>query len=126
MSTQVDVGKLADQVDKYGYAYVMTVGDSGRVHAVAVHPSVSDGVVVVAEAGGRTLRNAAARPAISLVWPPAADGGYSLIVDGDSLQDGGILRITPTRAVLHRAATPVLVGAAAVDDDACRADCIEL
>ena len=125
MSTQVDVGALADQMDKYGYAYLMTVGDSGRVHAVAVHPTLSDGVVIVAEGGGRTLHNAAARPAISLVWPPAAGGGYSLIVDGDARQDDGILSITPTRAVLHRAATPVLVGAAA-DDDSCRADCIEL
>jgi hypothetical protein len=89
-----------------------------------VHPTVSDGVVVVVEAGSRTLRNAAARPAISLVWPPAADGGYSLIVDGDARQDDGILRIAPTRAVLHRAAVPLLVGAA--DDDACRADCVEL
>jgi hypothetical protein len=124
MSTQVDVGKLADQVENYGYAYVMTVGDSGRVHAVAVHPTVVDGAVVVTEAGGRTLRNAAARPAISLVWPPAADGGYSLIVDGDARQDDGILRIAPTRAVLHRAAL-VMAGAAA-DDDACRADCVEL
>ena len=125
MSTQVDVGKLADQVENYGYAYVMTVGDSGRVHAVAVHPTVVDGAVVVTEAGSRTLRNAAARPAISLVWPPAADGGYSLIVDGDARQDDGILRIAPTRAVLHRAAALVMAGAAA-DDDACRADCVEL
>jgi hypothetical protein len=125
MSKQVDVGKLADQVENYGYAYVMTVGDGGRVHAVAVHPTVSDGAVVVTEAGSRTLRNAAARSAISLVWPPAADGGYSLIVDGDARQDDGILRIAPTRAVLHRAVATVLVGAAP-DDDACRADCIEL
>jgi hypothetical protein len=124
MSTQVDVGKLAEQVANYGYAYVMTVGDSGRVHAVAVHPTVSDGAVVVAEAGTRTLRNAAARPAISLVWPPAADGGYSLIVDGDAHLDDGILSVVPTRAVLHRAAL-VMAGAVA-DDDACRADCIEL
>ena len=126
MSKQVDVGKLADQVENYGYAYVMTVGDSGRVHAVAVHPKVSDGAVVVTEAGGRTLRNAAARPAISLVWPPASDGGYSLIVDGDARQEDGILRIAPTRAVLHRAANAVVMASADADEDACRADCIEL
>ena len=125
MSKQVDVGALADQVATYRYAYLMTVGDSGRVHAVAVHPTVSDGAVVVTEAGSRTLRNVAARPAISLVWPPAADGGYSLIVDGDAQQDDGILRIAPTRAVLHRAAALVIAGGA-LDEDACRADCIEL
>ena len=125
MSKQVDLDKLADQVANHGYAYVMTVSDSGRVHAVAVHPTMSDGDVVVTEPGNRTLRNAAARPSISLVWPPAMDGGYSLILDGDARQDDGILRVAPTRAVLHRAAALVSAGAPA-DDDACRADCIDL
>ncbi|MEO7007070.1 MAG: hypothetical protein ABI275_03695 [Terrimesophilobacter sp.] len=126
MSKQVELGALADQVANYGYAYVMTVSDGGRVHAVAVHPTMADGGIVVTEAGSRTLRNAAARPAISLVWPPAMDGGYSLIVDGDARQDDGTLHVAPTRAVLHRAAALALAGAASADDDSCRADCIEL
>ena len=56
-----------------------------------------------------------------LLFPARADGDYSLIVDGTAVvipsESGPRMRITPTRAVLHRPA-------AAVDPtSACGADC---
>jgi hypothetical protein len=129
MSKHVDLDALAEQLGNFGFAYLMTVGDNGRVHAVAVHPVLADGVLVISEPSHRTHANALARPGISLVWPPAAASDYSLIVDGDAVLDGDIVRVAPIRAVLHRAAVadPALVMVGASDPDAgCRADCIEI
>jgi hypothetical protein len=129
MSKHVDLDALAEQLGNFGFAYLMTVGDNGRVHAVAVHPVLADGVLVISEPSHRTHANALVRPGISLVWPPAAASDYSLIVDGDAVLDGDIVRVAPIRAVLHRAAVaePALVMAGASDPDAgCRADCIEI
>jgi hypothetical protein len=74
--------------------------------------------------GRRTLANAAERPAVTLLWPPVEPEGYSLIVDGTAeMSDDGVL-VSPTRAVLHRAAA---AGAtASADDHACVSDCIEV
>ena len=46
---------------------------------------------LVAAVGGGTARNAAARPQVSLCYPPSSADGYSLIVDGTAtvLDDGG-------------------------------------
>jgi hypothetical protein len=54
--------------------------------------------------GTKTLANAADRPLVSLLWPPADVGGYSLIVDGTARAQDGLLVISPTRAILHRPA----------------------
>ena len=55
--------------------------------------------------GRGTARNAAARSAISLCYPPVDDGGYSLIIDGTAAVDGeATVRLAPTGAVLHRPA----------------------
>ena len=128
MSKHVDLGALAEQLGNFRFAYLMTVGDNGRVHAVAVQPVLADGALVISEPSHRTHANALARPGISLVWPPAEASDYSLIVDGDAALDGDVLRVTPTRAVLHRAAPALVpVGASGSDPDAgCRADCIEI
>ncbi len=65
--------------------------------------------------GGTTRRNAAANPAITLLWPARDD--YSLIVDGTAVVDegGGNVTITPSTAVLHR------IAGAAGDGPNCRA-----
>lgn len=129
MSKQVDLDALSGQLERFGFAYLMTVGDSGRVHAVAVNPSMSDSGLVITEPSHRTHANAAARPNVSLVWPPSAPGGYSLIVDGDAGLDGDILRVTPTRAVLHRPAAPGDTPAETdvpEEQSACRSDCVEI
>jgi hypothetical protein len=104
MSLPVGLDELRDEMARFGSApYVLTVRDDGAPHAVAV--SVSwDGDRLATAVGARTAANAAARPRVSLLWPPREPGGYSLIVDGSAEVDGELLRVAPSRAVLHRPA----------------------
>ncbi|MDP9072825.1 MAG: pyridoxamine 5'-phosphate oxidase family protein [Actinomycetota bacterium] len=104
MSVPVDLSGLRDEVDRYGLEpYLITVSDDGRPHAVAV-AVVWDGELMSTGAGSRTASNVADRPAVSLLWPPVDDGGYSLIVDGRAHSDpnGGRILVEPVKAVLHR------------------------
>ena len=109
--------------ERGGSAYVLTVSDDARPHAVHV-PVRWQGDVLAADVGKRSAANAAARPAVSLLYPVRADGDYSLIVDGTAVvassEDGHRLLIAPTKAVLHRpAAAPDPVSP-------CGADCVPL
>jgi len=121
MSIPVSLERLRVASEERGPgAYVLTVSDDGRPHAV--HGPLSwEGTVVAAEVGRRTAANAQARPCVSLLFPVRGDGDYSLIVDGmatvERTATGHRLLITPTKAVLHRPAT--------VPDpaSACSADC---
>jgi hypothetical protein len=70
---------------------------------VALTPAIVDGALRFA-AGGRTCRQAVARPAVSVVFPPTADDAFSLVVDGDAVVDGTTVVVTPTWAVRHRPA----------------------
>lgn len=104
-------------------AYLLTVTDDGRPHAV--HVAVEwDGDRLAVAVGKRSAANAAARPSVSLLFPLRTDGDYSLIVDGTASSAAGgaepRVLITPGKAVLHRAA--------AVPDPAapCAADCVPL
>jgi hypothetical protein len=104
MSVPVELTELRDAIAKQaGFAYVMTVSDEQRAHAVALVPELR-GNVLVCEGGNTTCRNASARPVVSLVWPPRTERDFSLIVDGDATVAGNVITITPTRAVFHRAA----------------------
>jgi hypothetical protein len=104
--------------------YLLTQGENGRPHAVAV--SIEwQGDRILASAGSRSAANIAARPLLSLLWPPVEPGGYSLFVDGEGrvIGSGAETRIsvTPTRGVLQRpgeAATSTARG--------CSSDCIPL
>jgi hypothetical protein len=102
-------------------AYLLTVSDDGRPHAVHV-PVAWLGDRLTAEVGKRSAGNAAARPAVSLLFAVRAADDYSLIVDGvvdAPVRDGGQqLFITPTKAVLHRPAT------APNPSSGCDADCV--
>ena len=122
MSIPVPLDRLRAEIAERGEgAYLLTVADDARPHAV--HVAVRwDGDVLVAEVGKRSAANAAARSAVSLLYPLRAAGDYSLIVDGTATvsPDGGRVSVTPTKAVLHRPA-------AVVDADAaCGADCVPL
>jgi hypothetical protein len=104
VSIAVALEELAAELERWDFAYVLTTGDDGRAHAVALVPHVVDGALQF-EAGGRTCRNAAARPQIALVFPPPPGGdGFSLLVDGDARVDGSTVVVTPTWAVKHRPA----------------------
>lgn len=102
---------------------MLTVTDDARPHAV--HVAVQwEGDALSTEVGKRSAANAAARSAVSLLYPIRTDGDYTLIVDGTAVvaphENGARLLITPTKAVLHRAA-------AAPDPlSSCTADCVPL
>jgi hypothetical protein len=126
VSVPVAIDRLRAETERFGpAAFLLTVSDGCHPHAVAVTPSWDGDTLVIAEPGRRTTANAVERPdAVSLVWWPYEDHGYSLIVDGEAavVGDGASLRITPLKAVLHRAAsTPGHVG-----PTGCESDCVQL
>ena len=110
---QVDFERLADALTRYRHAYLVTVDDDYRVHTVDVEPHLAGQVLEVGVVAGTTRRNVENRTAVTLLWPPDEYGGYSLIVDGstqlvdsDGADGTAALRVTPTRALLHRKAEP--------------------
>lgn len=124
MTIPVPLERLRAAVEERGgSAYLLTVSDDGRPHAVHV-PTTWEGERLVAEVGRRTAANAGARPAVSLLFAVRGAGDYSLIVDGSAAveagADGSRVLVSPTRAVLHRAA------AVADPAAACGADCVPL
>jgi hypothetical protein len=120
MSIPVPLERLREEILARGEnAYVLTVSDDMRPHAV--HASVRwQGDVLAAEVGKRSTSNAAARRAVSLLYPLRTPDDYSLILDGTAAVEGQRLLITPTRAVLHRPAK------APDPQSACGADCVPL
>jgi hypothetical protein len=103
MSIAVPLDELEAVTAGYGWAYLLTVRDDQRPHVVAVSP-IWDDTVLVAEVGRSTASHVAARPDISLCYPPIEADGYSLIVDGTGAVEGQTVRFTPADAVLHRPA----------------------
>ncbi|HEX6016542.1 MAG TPA: hypothetical protein VFZ28_00425 [Burkholderiaceae bacterium] len=122
MSIPVEFSNLASEIARYRFAYLMTTNGDGAPHAVAVFAGLQGGEVVVDGIGRRTRENALQRPVVGLVWPPQSEAGYSLIVDGQAAVVGASMRISPSRAVLHRPAPlpePKPPGT-------CTSDCVEL
>jgi len=104
VSVGVALERLRDEVVRYGpNPFVLTVSEDGRPHAVSV-TIAWEGDDLVGGCGRSTALNAAARPEISLLWPPVDPGGYSLIVDCTAFVADRQLRLRPSRAVLHRSA----------------------
>ncbi len=104
MSIPVELDDLVAATGDYGFAYVITVSEAGTPHLVAATPRWGDDGASIA-VGRTTLRNATARPSISLCFPPVEAGGYSLIVDGvASVAGEGAITFVPSGAVLHRPA----------------------
>jgi hypothetical protein len=104
---KVDLQALANALADYPYAYLITVDDDYRAHTVTVEPQLREATLDVGLIGGRTRNNLARRPDVTLLWPPAEPGGYSLIVDGTAeVTEAGAetarLSVVPTRALLHR------------------------
>ena len=123
MSVKVDLNQLADALTDYTFAYLVTVDDGYNAHTVAVDPVLADGVIDVGPVGGSTHRNLTAHNDVTLVWPPAQRGGYTLIVDGKGrpAKADSALQIVPGRAVLHRKAAP-----GAATKPGCKDDCVPL
>jgi hypothetical protein len=105
MSIPVELPTLVATMATYGdTAFLLTGGDDGRPHIahVVVQPATA-GLTV--GAGRTSTANVRARPRAALLFAPVEPGGYSLIVDVDATAQGSGLLLTPTGAVLHRAAT---------------------
>jgi hypothetical protein len=123
VSIPVSLDALREGLADFGpEAYVLTVGEDGRPHAVMARVDWED-EVLVAGVGKTTARNAGDRPHVSLLWPRHQPGGYSLIVDGAAEVGDGRLRLAPSKAVLHRAAAG---GAPGPEEGACGSDCVPL
>jgi hypothetical protein len=106
MSVKVDLDRLADTLADFAFAYLVTVGDDFRAHTVAVDPVLASGVLGLGTIGRTTRANVTSHGDVTVIWPPREPGGYTLIVDGAARTSGETLAIVPTRAVLHRKATP--------------------
>ncbi|MGE0794666.1 MAG: pyridoxamine 5'-phosphate oxidase family protein [Acidimicrobiia bacterium] len=118
MSVPVDLSALrAELAGEGGSAYLVTVGESGAPHVVSVVVTW-DGDRLAVGGGRRTAANAAARPAVTLLWPTPTVGGLSLLVDGAAEVDGERVLVAPTSAIRHRSVTD--------PDGARRSDCAEL
>jgi hypothetical protein len=134
VSVDVDLGRLHEEIERFGRrAFLLSVRED-RPHVVSVTVERADHDLLV-RVGRRSAANAASRPAVSLLWPAAGPGPdeFSLIVDGTAGADdgparhddgtddtgesgeGARLRIQPTRAVLHRSREAVEPGAAGSD-----------
>ena len=107
MSIAVELDELRARVAELATdPFLLTVGDDGRAHSVAV-ATAWDGDTLVVPAGRTSRANARARSLVALLWPPPQRGAFSLIVDGTVTRvddDAEQVSIQPTRAVLHRPA----------------------
>jgi hypothetical protein len=126
MSVKVDLGELGQHLQRHPFAYLLTVGEDLRAHAVAVTPTLEEGGLLLTGLGRRTSDNIAARPDVSLVWPPYEPGGYSLIVDGRATVIDETARVEPGHAVLHRPADHASGEPAASAVTGCGNDCVPL
>jgi hypothetical protein len=126
VSIPVGLGELAAAIARFSTTpYLLTAGAEGRPHAVSAAP-VWQGTTLVCGAGRRTSSNVTAQPAVSLLWPPDEVGGYTLIVDATAVVADADIVLTPTNAVLHRAADHPggSGGSTATSGTGCGADCV--
>ena len=109
MSIEVPIEQLFTDLANWGFGYLLTVSDDERTHLLALRPQVhgqDDQRRLRFDAEGRrACRNSAARPNVSVVFPPTDDSdGYSLVVDGEATVVDRYVDVRPTWAVLHRPA----------------------
>ncbi len=109
MTMKVELGELAERLGEYSFAYLVTVGDDGRAHLLAVLPELAGDALTIGGVGKHSLANVATHPTITLVWPPASPDGFSLIVDGTAKTgaDDSVIVVSPTKAILHRPAVDI-------------------
>lgn len=101
----MELADLPEAIGQRGPAAFLVTTNENRAHVISVSVALIAGSLQV-EAGRRTMRNAVARPQVTLLWPHnAAHPHFSLLVDGHASvsADGAHLVITPSSAVLHRA-----------------------
>lgn len=109
MSIEVPLDELGEEIERWGFCYLLTVSEDERAHVLALHTEVVEaagGVRLRFDAGGgRACRNAAERPDVTIVFPPVPRSeGMSLVVDGAATVDDSVIDVRPTSAVRHRSA----------------------
>jgi hypothetical protein len=108
VSIRVELDAVAEEIGRWGFGYLTTVSDDGRPHLLALSPTVGAAgppVLRFDAGGGRACRNAAQRPGVAVVFPPAAHSdGFSLVLDGTATVDGSFVDVEVTSALLHRPA----------------------
>jgi hypothetical protein len=103
MSIPVEIDQLAEALRDFGAGYLLTASSDGRVKAMTVEPTLTDGVLRCAASRG-SAANLAANPHATVVFWPREEHGYSLLVDGRATVAGDAVELTPETAVLHRPA----------------------
>ncbi|MGQ0631657.1 MAG: pyridoxamine 5'-phosphate oxidase [Sporichthyaceae bacterium] len=102
MSIPVSLEDLPATIAKCGFAYLLTVTKEGGTWIRSTHVRAADGVLTLYDGGRRTRDNVVARPAITLLWPPAEPDGWTLLVDGTASVGAEVITVEPSHAVLHR------------------------
>jgi hypothetical protein len=105
VSVVVDLAELAVHIERFGpRAFLMTSASEDPPHVASVLVTMK-GDDLVMRAGRRTLANAEARPAVTLVWSSPNEHEHCLIVDGTAQRaTDEHLVVSPSSAVLHRLA----------------------
>lgn len=119
MSIPVDIADLKAVLEDFGSGYLLTTTDD-RIKVVTVDPTYDDSALMVSGPGRGTLRNLAANPAVTLVFPPRQPKGHTLLVDGTATAHGEDVRVEPVSAVLHR---PASHADGPLPTDGCGHDC---
>jgi hypothetical protein len=101
MSVLVDLADLPKTLADFDRGYLLTSRD-GLVKAVSVRAVPEVGGLRIATPGRGSVANVDANPNLTLVFPPLANPGMSLLVDGIGAVDGEDVLVTPTGAVLHK------------------------
>ena len=57
MSMKVELGELAERIREYSFAYLVTVGDEGRAHLLAVLPELGGESLTIGGVGKHSLAN---------------------------------------------------------------------
>ena len=92
------LGAVADR----GRPFLVTVGVGGGPHVGVVDAALDGSRFVVRGAGSHSRTNLAANHSVTLLWPAPSEDERSLIVDGAAHADGDVVRVAPTKAILHR------------------------
>lgn len=101
MSVLVDLVDLPKALADFDRGYLLTSKD-GLVKAVSVRAVPVDGGLLIATPGRGSVANVEANPILTLVFPPLANPGMTLLVDGIGAVHGEDVLVTPTGAVLHK------------------------
>ena len=108
----VEFADVRRRVEEFGErATLVTVTESSAPHVVSTVVEVIDDRLLT-RVGQRTAANLAEHSALSLVWQPAGDGEYQLIVDGiaepvaatQGVDGATTISIVVTSGILHRLA----------------------